>query len=175
VSSRVPATVVRSPSVFRLNSSGVLKRILGDGDVLQPNGVALSPDERTLYVVENDISEAGTRQLRSFALTEEGLPLDRTVLVEFSPGRSADGLAVDVDGNLYVAAGLNRLRGTAETLATRAGIHVFSPLGEKIDFIPVYEDSVTNVTFGGNDMRDLYITAGKTLFKARCRLKGARR
>jgi gluconolactonase len=175
VSSRVPATVVRSPSVFRLNSSGVLKRILGDGDVLQPNGVALSPDERTLYVVENDISEAGTRQLRSFALTEEGLPLDRTVLVEFSPGRSADGLAVDVDGNLYVAAGLNRLRGTAETLATPAGIHVFSPLGEKIDFIPVYEDSVTNVTFGGNDMRDLYITAGKTLFKARCRLKGARR
>ena len=68
---------------------------------------------------------------------------------DFLPGRSGDGMTIDSAGNLYVAAGLNRTRGTSETLDTVAGVHVFSPAGELIEHIPVPEDTITNAAFGG--------------------------
>jgi gluconolactonase len=170
-----PNGFMASTSVFRLSASGKLTRILGDGSVAWPNGINLSPDSRTLYVVENDISESGIRQLRAYDLDTDGNASKMRVVFDFYPGRSADGLTVDRYGNLYVAAGLNILRGTAETLDTKAGIHVFSPNGERLRIIPVREDSVTNVTFGGEDLRTLYITAGKTVFTVENDIAGLRR
>ena len=94
------------------------------------------------------------------------------VLYTFSPGRGADGLSIDREGNLYASAGLNQLRGTSETLHTKAGVHVISPGGKLLRFIPVPEDLVTNNAFGGPDMKTLYITAGKTLYKVRTNIAG---
>ena len=74
-----------------------------------------------------------------------------------------------------MAAGLNRLRGTSETLDTECGVHVFSPDGERIEFIPIPEDIITNVAFGGPDLRTLYVTAGKTVFRVRTDIAGTRR
>ena len=170
-----PNGFMESTSVFRLSSAGKLARILGDSSVVWPNGINLSPDSRTLYVVENDISECGIRQLRAYDLDPEGNASEMRVVFDFYPGRSADGITVDRDGNLYVAAGLNNLRGTAETLDTKAGIHVFSPNGERLRIIPILEDSVTNVTFGGKDFRTLYVTAGKTVFAVENDIPGLRR
>jgi len=172
---KFPNGFMGSTSVFRLSSAGKLTRILGDSSVVWPNGINLSPDSRTLYVVENDISESGIRQLRAYDLDTDGNASKMRVVFDFYPGRSADGLTVDRYGNLYVAAGLNILRGTAETLDTKAGIHVFSPNGERLRIIPVREDSVTNVTFGGEDLRTLYITAGKTVFTVENDIAGLRR
>ncbi|MBI1791868.1 MAG: SMP-30/gluconolactonase/LRE family protein, partial [Acidobacteria bacterium] len=93
----------------------------------------------------------------------------------FYPGRSADGMTVDVEGNIYAAAGLHRRRGTSETLDTQCGIHVISPRGKRIDFIPIPEDTIANCAFGGPDMKTLYATAGKTLFKVRTKIAGTRR
>ena len=84
-------------------------------------------------------------------------------------------MTIDSEGNLWVAAGLNRRRGTSETLDTRAGVYVFAPTGELLELIPIPEDTITNVAFGGDDLRTLYVTAGKTLFQLRSDIPGTRR
>ena len=113
--------------------------------------------------------------IRAYDLAANGSVARMRVFHNFYPGRSADGLCIDTKGNLYAAAGLNRRRGTSETLDTRPGIHVFSPDGQLAQYIPVPEDTITNCAFGGADMRTLYVTAGKTLFQWRVETPGTRR
>ena len=113
--------------------------------------------------------------IRAYDLSDEGTVSNMRVFHDFSPGRSGDGMTIDSEGNLWVAAGLNRLRGTSETLDTRAGVHVFSPDGELLELIPIPEDTITNVAFGGDDLRTVYVTAGKTLFQLLSDVTGTRR
>jgi gluconolactonase len=54
-------------------------------------------------------------------------------------------------------------------------VHVISPEGKRIQFIPIPEDTVTNTAFGGPDMKTLYVTAGKTLYKVRTEIPGLAR
>ncbi|MEX0599562.1 MAG: SMP-30/gluconolactonase/LRE family protein, partial [Rhodothermales bacterium] len=54
----------------------------------------------------------------------------------------------------------------SETLDTRPGIHVISPGGALLDVLETPEDTITNCTFGGADLRTLYITAGRGLYSA---------
>ena len=161
--------------VYRIDPDGSIERILTEPEVVRPNGIVVSPDDTTLYVIETQQREGGARLIRAFDLAEDGTASNSRVFHDFYPGRSGDGMTIDSEGNLYVAAGLNRLRGTSETLATRAGVHVFAPNGELLELIPVPEDSITNVAFGGPDLRTLYITAGKTLFRVRTDIAGTRR
>ena len=81
-------------------------------------------------------------------------------------------MSIDSEGNLYASAGMNQLRGTSETRDTKTGVHVISPEGKLIKFIPIPEDFITNNAFGGPDMKTLYVTAGKTLFKLRTDIAG---
>ncbi len=97
------------------------------------------------------------------------------VFFDFVRGRSCDGITMDSVGNVYGAAGLNATRGSSETLDTKAGVHVFSPQGSRIEFYPIPEDTVTNVCFGGPDWKTVYVTAGKTLFTFRVEIAGTRR
>ena len=113
--------------------------------------------------------------IRAYDLAADGTLSNTRVFHNFYQGRSADGLCIDTLGNLYAAAGLHRRRGTSETLDTKPGIHVFSPDGKLIQFLPVPEDTVTNCAFGGSDMRTLYVTAGKTLFQFRVKVPGTHR
>ena len=73
-----------------------------------------------------------------------------------------------------VAAGLHKTRGTSETLDTRPGIHVLSPLGTLLAFLETPEDTLTNCTFGGADLRTLFITCGRFLLSCRTQLAGMR-
>jgi gluconolactonase len=59
-----------------------------------------------------------------------------------------------------------------ETLDTQRGVYVISPEGKLLKFIPIPEDYITNNAFGGPDMKTLYITAGKTLYKIRSDIPG---
>jgi gluconolactonase len=161
--------------VYRIDPDGSIERILTEPEVVRPNGIVVSPDDTTLYVIETQQSEGGARLIRAFDLAADGTASNSRVFHDFYPGRSGDGMTIDSEGNLYVAAGLNRLRGTSETLDTVAGVHVFSPSGELLEHIPIWEDSITNVAFGGDDLRTLYITAGKTLFSIRTDVTGTRR
>jgi gluconolactonase len=81
-------------------------------------------------------------------------------------------MSIDQEGNLYASAGMNQLRGTSETLDNKAGVYVISPEGKLLEFIPIPEDFITNNAFGGTDMRTLYVTAGKTLYKVRTKIAG---
>ena len=67
---------------------------------------------------------------------------------------------------------LNELRGTSETLDTKTGAYVISPVGRLLRFIPISEDLISNNGFGGPDMKTLFITAGKTLFKVKTDVAG---
>jgi gluconolactonase len=91
---------------------------------------------------------------------------------DFAPGRGGDGMAVDSKGNLYIAAGILRPRGPHETDEVPPGIYVMTPTGQLLGRIPIPEDVITNLTFGGGDLKSLYVTAGKTLFTIRIEIPG---
>jgi gluconolactonase len=176
-SSRPTSTVLSRGalnSVYRVDPGGEISRILVEPDVHMPNGLALSPDEKTLYLVEAHPDERHNRHIRAYTLNEEGGVSDRLVMIDFYPGRSGDGMCVDRLGNLYVAAGLHARRGTSETLDTLPGIHVISPSGKLLAFAETPVDTVSNCTFGGPDHKTLYITCGPYLLSVRTRIGGQR-
>src|SRR6266516_1478348 len=88
------------------------------------------------------------------------------------PGRRAHRMSIYTQGNLYASAGMSQLRGTSETLDTKTGVYVISPQGKLLKFIPIPEDFITNNAFGGPDMKTLYVTAGKTLYRVRTEIAG---
>jgi len=166
-------------AVYRIDTSGKLSRILSAPDIERPNGIQVSPDDKKLYLVESNRAEGGARMIRSYDLQPDGTVRNMHIHYNFYPGRSADGMSIDIKGNLYASAGTSRLRGpdsagniSAETLDTKTGVYVISPQGKLLHFIPIPEDTITNNTFGGGDMKTLYITAGKTLYKVRTEIPG---
>ncbi|MGH9971278.1 MAG: SMP-30/gluconolactonase/LRE family protein [Pyrinomonadaceae bacterium] len=161
--------------VYRIDPNGRITRILGPPNIQAPNGLIISPDDKVFYLVEANPAEKGARMIRAFDLQTDGSVTNMRVFHNFYPGRSGDGMSIDIKGNLYVAAGLHRRRGTSETLDTKPGVHVFAPSGDLLKFIPIPEDLVTNCAFGGSDLKTLYITAGKTLFKVKSEIAGTRR
>jgi gluconolactonase len=159
-------------AVYRLDGPGKITRILTAPDIQRPNGIQVAPDDSTLYVIEANQAKDGARMIRAFALSPDGTPGAMRVHYNFYPGRSADGMSIDTAGNLYASAGMNQLRGTSETLDTKTGIYVISPEGKLLKFIAIPEDFITNNAFGGPDMKTLYVTAGKTLYKVRSDVAG---
>lgn len=169
---RIYFTDMAGAAVYRIDAPGRIERILAAPEIERPNGIQISPDDATLYLVEANQAEGGARMIRAYDLQPDGTVTGMRVHYDFYPGRSADGISIDAEGNLYASAGLNELRGTSETLDTRAGVHVISPDGVLLRFIPIREDLVTNNAFGGPDMRTLYITAGKNVYTVRTDVPG---
>ena len=159
-------------AVYRLDAPGQLVRILTTPEIQRPNGIQISPDDSTLYLIEANQAEKGARMIRAFDLRADGTVTNMRVHYNFYPGRSADGMSIDSQGNLYASAGMGQLRGSSETLDTKTGIYVISPKGVLLKFIPIAEDYITNNAFGGPDMKTLYVTAGKTLYKLRTDIAG---
>ena len=157
-------------SVYRIDPSGTLVRVIAD--VERPNGIAVSPDQKTLYVVDNNPSQRGARKVYAYALRTDGSVGARRVLHDFGTGRGGDGMCLDSDGNAYVTAGLNGGFSPEQDSSVKAGVYVFSPQGKSLGFIPVPEDSVTNCTFGGPDLKTLYITAGAGLWRIGLNARG---
>jgi gluconolactonase len=159
-------------AVYRTDPDGTLVRVLTQPEIQRPNGIALSPDERTLYLVDSCPVVGGNRKIWAFDLADDGTLSGQRCVIDFAPGRGGDGMAVDSEGTLYVAAGIVRPRGPHETTAVPPGIWVIAPDGAVRGRIPVPEDVLTNGTFGGDDLRTLYVTAGKTLFAVRVAVPG---
>jgi gluconolactonase len=169
---RLYVTDSTGAAVYRIDAPGKIARILAAPDIQRPNGIQISPDDRTLYLVEANGAQGGARMIRAFDLGADGTVSKMRVLYNFYPGRSADGMSIDRQGNLYAAAGMHTTRGTSETLDTKCGVYVISPQGKLLKFIAVPEDWITNTAFGGPDMKTLYVTAGKTLYKIRNDIAG---
>jgi gluconolactonase len=169
---RLYFTDLAGGAVYRIDAPGKVARILAAPDIQRPNGIQVSGDDRKLYLIEANQAQGGARMIRSYDLQPDGTVRNMRVHYNFYPGRSADGMSIDSQGNLWASAGLNQLRGTSETLDTKAGVHVISPEGKLIRFIPISEDTITNNAFGGPDMKTLYVTAGKTLYRIRTDIAG---
>ncbi len=141
---------IDTESVYRIDPDGTVTQLITD--VEKPNGIALSPDMKTLYVADN--APGGKRQLLAFPLKADKSVGPKKVLFDFKDDRGIDGMVVDTAGNLFATAGKGKT----------AGVHVFSPEGKKIGFIATPE-TPTNCVFGGKDRKTLYITAGKSLYR----------
>lgn len=158
--------------VYRIDPDGTVSRILEQPTVERPNGIAVTQDGKTLYVVDSCPTVGGNRKIWRFSLDASGHPSERTLMHDFAPGRGGDGMRLDQAGNLYIAAGILSPRGEHETRDVPPGIYILSPAGEMLGRIPIFEDLITNLAFGGPDGRTLYVTAGKTLFKTRVTIPG---
>jgi gluconolactonase len=159
-------------AVYRIDGPGQVRRILAAPEIQRPNGIQIAPDDQTLYLIEANQAEGGARMIRAYDLRADGTVSNMRVHYNFYPGRSADGMSIDTQGNLYASAGMNQLRGSSETLDTKTGVYVISPQGRLLKFIPVAEDFITNNGFGGPDMKTLYVTAGKSLYRLRTDIAG---
>ena len=158
--------------VYRIDLDGTVTRLLGQPEIHRPNGIAVTQDSRRLYVIDSCPVEGGNRKVWAFDLDERGNPSGQRLVYDFAPGRGGDGMRLDQEGNLYVAAGILVPRRPWETIDVPPGIYVMTPEGTLLGRIPIYEDTITNLAFGGPDGRTIYITAGKTLFTTRVAVPG---
>jgi len=153
-------------AVYCIDSAGNVKRMLTQKEIDRPNGIAISPDDKTLYVIDSHPKAGGNRKIWAFDLAADGLLSKQRLVYDFGKGRGGDGMRVDTNGNLWVAAGINKSRGNPnESLEVSAGVYVIAPDGKLLGRIPIPEDLITNVAFGGPDRKTLYVTAGKTLYR----------
>lgn len=150
--------------VYRIDGHEV-RRVVSQPRIGRPNGLAITPDAKTLYVVDSHTIEGGNRKIWAFDVSPQGQVGDQRLVFDFGRGRGGDGMRLDRQGNLWVAAGVLKPRGPHETGEVATGVYVISPAGKLLGRIPIPEDTLTNLTFGGPDFKTLYITAGKTLFK----------
>lgn len=161
--------------VYRIDLDGTVTRIITH-EVDRPNGLVITHDDRYLFVADNNNSEGGARKLFRFALTADGNidSASQTLIYDWGTTRGPDGMKLDAEGRLYVAAGLNRPNPPHETAdPATAGVYVFSPEGQLLDFAPIPRDETTNCGFGGHDMKTLFVTAGGTLWQIRTAVPGA--
>jgi gluconolactonase len=134
-------------AVYYVNADLEVTRLIDD--LPNPNGVALSPDEKTLYVIPT-----GQADMMSYPVEAPGkigkgkvfCTLRQPAGVKNSGG---DGLTVDVKGNLYIT--------------SRIGLQVYDPAGKYLGLIKVPQEPA-NVTFGGPDFKTLYVTARTSLY-----------
>ena len=159
-------------SVYRIDPAGNVTEAITQPDIQRPNGIALSPDERTVYLVDSCPVVGGNRKIWRFDLATDGSLANQQLVYDFAPGRGGDGMAVDQTGNLWIAAGISRPRGPHETNDVPPGIWVITPKGDVSGRIPIPEDVLTNLTFGGEGLQTLFVTAGKTLFSVRVNVPG---
>ena len=161
-------------AVYYVNPSGQIKRIVEPNEFAMPNGILLSPDGNKLYInncyddeswfpvnsqKENfvwayDVNEDGTiKNGRKFAK----LHLTNEVLNRKGKSSSADGMAIDKQGNIYVC--------------TYSGVQIFNNKGESVGIINLPSFPVS-LCFGDADMKTLYIVSFSKVFKIRTNMEG---
>lgn len=153
-----PAKELAFNGVYRLDPDGSV-HLLDDG-LTYPNGIALSPDERTLYVANSDPERP---IWNAYALDADGNVATQRVFADVSdlagdanPGLP-DGLAVAADGTLFATG--------------PGGVLVFAADGTRLGRIET-GSAIANVAFGGDDGRTLYITSHRFLARVPVKVQG---
>jgi gluconolactonase len=151
----------RVPIAQRELDAGVY-RLAPDGTITlavpceYPNGLAFSPDERTLYVANT----RWTAYIHAIELDAGGKMIRRRVFADMSSDDTAgvpDGMKVDVEGRVYCTG--------------PGGTWVFAPDGTKLGIIRTPEYPA-NVTFGGPDLKTLFFTANTSIYTLRMKVPG---
>jgi len=115
----------------------------------RPNGVALSPNGRTLYVTDSD-----ARSIRAYDLDGKGG--EGRIVIDKIPG-IPNGIRTDEKGNLWVAA---------------SSVFAYSPQGVLLRQIGLGE-TPSNLSFGDADLETLYVTARTSVYRVRAGVKGS--
>jgi gluconolactonase len=152
-------------AVYRIDPDGAVTRVLSQPLVERPNGLAITPDARTLYVIDSHPRPGGNRKVWAFDVSETGGLSGRRLVFDFGLGRGGDGLRLDEQGHLWVAAGVLFPRHGGETADVPPGVYIITPTGQLLGRIPIPEDLCTNLAFGGPGRKTLYVTSGKTVYK----------
>jgi gluconolactonase len=118
----------------------------------QPNGLAFSPDESILYIVE---SRAQPRKILAYDVGKDRSLSNKRVLIDAGPKGTPDGFRVDMDGNLWCGWGMGE--------AGLDGVHVFNPQGKLIGRIDLPE-RCANLCFGGTERNRLFMAASTSLY-----------
>ena len=168
-------------NVYRMAKDGKLTAVITD--LVNPNGLAFSPDEKKLYVVE----WRGTpnRSIWGYDVSADGTVANKTKLIDADDFGALDGFRVDRDGNLWCGWGSNgalqaeatdaggrkafNLRGRPEDLD---GVKIFNPQGKAIGFIRLPE-RCANLCFGGPKNNRLYMTSCHSLYALYVETHGA--
>src|SRR3979490_1251958 len=168
-------------NVYRIAKDGKLTAVITD--IVNPNGLAFSPDEKKLYVVE----ARGTpnRSIWGYDVNADGTLGSRIKVIDAADQGSIDGFRVDRDGNLWCGWGSNgalqgeptevggrkvfQLKGKSEDLD---GVMVFSPEGKPLAFIGLPERTA-NLAFGGPKNTRLYMTSCHSVYALYVEAHGA--
>jgi gluconolactonase len=134
-------------AVYYRSPSGQVIRLIDD--LHGPNGIALAPDGKTLYVVPSVERHVMAYPILAPGLLGKGYKFCRLAPTTIPLFPIGDGATVDPVGNLYVA--------------TLGGVQVFDPRGQPLGIIRVPERP-SNLTFGGRNRQTLFITAGHSLY-----------
>lgn len=135
--------------VYYVAPDGKVTRLIDN--LAKPNGVILSPDEMTLYVIPTGSSEMMAYDVTAPGQISKGRVFCKLILPDRkNPGTGGgDGLTIDTKGNLYITSSL--------------GLQVFDPSGKLLGIIR-FPEQPANVTFGGPNNRTLYVTARTSLY-----------
>jgi gluconolactonase len=138
-------------NVYRIDGQTGVATVAADG-INAPNGLAFSPDESKMYIVE---SRSEPRRILVYDVNGDGKTLSNgKILIDAGPDGTPDGFRCDVDGNLWCGWGM-----TAEL----DGVRVFNPAGEPIGHIALPE-RCANVCFGGRYRNRLFMAASHSLY-----------
>lgn len=168
-------------NVYRIGADGRISAVITD--LVNPNGLAFSPDEKKLYVVE--WKGTPNRSIWAYDVADNGTVSNKTKLIDAADQGALDGFRVDRDGNLWCGWGSNgalqsepteingrkvfQLRGKSEELD---GVMVFNPQGKAIGFIRLPE-RCANLTFGGPKNNRLYMASCHSLYALYVEAHGA--
>lgn len=119
-------------------------------DLLQPNGIVGTPDGRKLFVADIKANKTW-----SYTINNDGSLSDKKLFCELG----SDGMTIDSKGNIYL---------------TGKGVTIFDKTGKKLGNIEIPESWTANVCFGDKDLKSLFITASKGLYRIRTKVKGTR-
>ncbi len=148
-------------NVYRWDSNSKKLTIVA-GDIDRPNGLAFSPDESQLYLVEAGVSP---RVIRVYEVIKNGTELSNgRTLITAEPDGTPDGLRVDVDGNLWVGWGMGK-----EGLD---GVSIFNPQGTLIGRIDLPE-RCANLCFGGRHRNRLFLCGSTSVYSLFVNTQGA--
>ena len=145
-------------SVYYVSAAGEVSRVVDD--MPAPNGILLSPDEKTLYVIPSQDSKVMCYPVLEPGKLGEGEVFCEIQQTEDSNGKQGgDGAAIDTKGNLY--------------FTTALGIQVFTPAADYLGAI-AFPEHPANVTFGGSDFKTLIVTARTSVYRVRMEAIGHR-
>jgi gluconolactonase len=148
--------------VYRLDTKSGQLAAVTPGDY-RPNGLAFSPDESKLYVIN---ASATPREILVYDVTDGGTKLsNKRVFLTAEPGGTPDGFRLDVDGNLWCGWGMGN--------AQQDGVKVFDNTGKPIGFIALPE-RCANVAFGGRYRNRLFMAASHSLYSLYVNTQGVK-